>query len=145
MEDKNGKALPPGVISIEAAKQLNNTWSETRCGAMNQCITDVTDGKITEDNRSSWWSLKDLKTYLKYAKKQAKKQNKKVTGFRVYCGAYNNENQDENYYSTSFIVPTTGEGSLGKDYGDGDENDLPINPLNVGQAGDPPGGGYIGG
>jgi len=104
MEDKNEKALPPnGVISIKKAIALNDEWTKTRAGAMNQCISDVTSGKVTKDNRSSWWSIDDLEAYIKYAKKQTKK---KVTGLRVYCGAYS----DDECYSTSFIVPTTGEG-----------------------------------
>lgn len=107
---------------------------------MNQCISDVTGGEVTEDNRSSWWSLEDLDLYIKHAKKQAKELGYEMNGIRVYCGAHS----EDNCYSTAFIVPTAA-GSLGKD-GDGEDDggsDIPGGDgLNKGPAGNPPGIGY---
>lgn len=143
MENNEEDFAPPsGVISIKEAIALNDEWTKTRCNAMDGCITKVSGGKVTHDNRSSWWSIEDLEAYIKYAKSQTKK---KVTGLRIYCGAYNNPDNDGNFYATSFIVPTTGEGSLGKDTADGGPEDLPIPPLNVGHQGDPPEEEYTGG
>ncbi|MCC1483670.1 hypothetical protein [Winogradskyella immobilis] len=127
-----------GLITSTEAKKLNDEWGETRAEAMNQCISDVTGGKVTEDNRSSWWSLEDLKAYIKHAKKQAKKLGYEMNGIRVYCGAHS----EDDCYATSFIVPTYA-GGLGKDDGDGDNGDIPGGDgLNKGPEGDPPGSGY---
>ncbi|AXT19848.1 hypothetical protein D7030_01650 [Flavobacteriaceae bacterium AU392] len=137
--NNNDPSIPSGVISREKAIELNNEWTKTRAEAMNQCISDVTGGKVTKDSRSSWWSIEDLEAYIKYAKKQ----DKDVSGLRIYCGAYS----DDNCYSTSFIVPTaTVKGSLGKDVGDDEEEemDLPIPPLNRGTTKIPPEDGYEG-
>lgn len=136
----NAPSTPAGVIPVKKAIELNNEWTKTRAEAMNQCISDVTGGKVTKDNRSSWWSIEDLEAYLKYAKQQAKKMGYEMSGIRMYCGAYS----DDDCYSTSFMVPTA-KSSLGKDGGDDDEDDLPIPPLNDGEDGIPPGDGYTGG
>ena len=129
-----------GLITSDEAKKLNDEWSKTRSEAMNQCISDVTGGKVTEDNRSSWWSIKDLKAYIKHAKKQAKELGYKMNGVRVYCGAHS----EDDCYATSFIVPTYA-GSLGKD-GEGEEDgggDIPGGDgLNFGDPGNPPNAHY---
>ena len=126
-----------GLITSKEAKALNDEWSKTRAEAMNQCISDVTGGKVTEDNRSSWWSLEDIEAYIKHAKKQAKELGYEMNGIRVYCGAHS----EGDCYSTAFIVPTAA-GSLGKDDG-GIDGDIPGGDgLNRGQKDIPPGSGY---
>lgn len=141
MKNKKEKIkTPKGVISIKKAIALNDTWSKTRAGAMNQCISDVTGGKIKEDNRSSWWSVKDVKKYLKYAKAEAKAQGYKMSGVRIYCGAHS----EDDCFSTLFMVPTA-QGSLGKDVGDPSNDDISVEPFNKGRTGVPPGVGYMGG
>lgn len=128
---------PKGVISIKKAVALNDEWTKTRKQAMDKCVQHETGGKIKEDNRSSWWSIDDLKAYIKYAKKQAKKQGFELSGLRIYDGAYSS---NKSCYCTSFIVPTAEE-SLGKDVS-GIQSDLAIKPLNRGKEGDPPKIGY---
>lgn len=126
-----------GLITSAQAQALNDEWSKTRCEAMDQCISDVTGGKVTKDNRSSWWSLENLDEYIKHAKAQAKKLGYEMNGIRVYCGAHS----EGDCYATSFIVPTYA-GSLGKD-GDGDNGDIPGGDgLNEGKEGEPPGANY---
>lgn len=122
-----------GLISPERAKELNDAFT-TRCELISKDIVK------RPDNRSSWYSLKELKAYLKYAKKQAKKNGHKMNGIRIYCGAYPTTKERVGY-STSFIVPTA-RVIDGKD-GGGDNGDIPDGDgLNFGQDGNPPGAGY---
>lgn len=119
-----------GLITPVEAKKLNDDYT-SRCELVSKDIV----GK--PDNRSSWYSVKDIKKFLKYAKKQAKELGHEMNGVRIYCGAHG-----EDGYSTSFIVPTAqipnGKG------GDGDGNsDIPgANGLNKGNTGWPPNASY---
>ena len=124
---------PKGVITPAEAKKLNDSFTE-RCQLISKDVTK------RPDNRSSWYSIKDLKAYLKYAKKQAKEQGHKMNGVRIYCGAYPTV-KGEVGYSTSFIVPTAkivdGKG------GGGGNGDIPDGDgLNDGDPGDPPNANY---
>lgn len=122
-----------GLITPEEAKQLSEAFT-TRCELISKDIVG------RPDNRSSWYSLKDIKKYLKHAKKQAKENGYKMNGIRVYCGAYPTQG-DEVGYSTSFIVPTARVVD-GKD-GGGGNGDIPDGDgLNDGDPGWPPNSGY---
>jgi len=124
---------PKGIISPKEAKQLNDAFT-TRCELISKDIVK------RPDNRSSWYSLKDLKAYLKYAEKQARELGHEMNGVRIYCGAYPNEG-DKVGYSTSFIVPTA-EMVDGKD-GGGGNGDIPDgDALNDGNSGWPPNASY---
>jgi hypothetical protein len=117
-----------GLIPPEEAKKLSDAYAP-RCELISKSI-----GK--EDNRSSWWSLSDIRKYLDYAEKQARGLGYEMNGIRVYCGAHG-----EDGLSTSFIVPTT-RLIDGKD-GGGGNTDIPQGVgFNHGQHGDPPGAGY---
>ena len=125
---------PKGVISPQEAKQLNDAFNE-RCQLISKDIVN------RPDNRSSWYSLKDLKKYLRYAKKQAKKNGYKMNGIRIYCGAYPTVDGKAGY-STSFIVPTAIIPD-GKEGGNSDGSDIPDGDgLNWGGPGWPPNASY---
>ena len=68
-----------GLISPEEAKQLNDAFTE-RCELISKNIVK------RPDNRSSWYSLKEKKAYLKYAKKQAKKNGHKMSKMKKQFG-----------------------------------------------------------
>ncbi|WP_347925728.1 hypothetical protein [Pontimicrobium sp. SW4] len=122
-----------GLISPERAKELNDAFTE-RCKLISKDIVK------RPDNRSSWYSIKDIKAYLKHAKKQAKENGYKLNGIRVYCGAYPTTKEGVGY-STSFIVPTA-KIVDGKD-GGGGNGDIPEGDgLNHGQDGWPPNANY---
>ena len=122
-----------GLISPKEAKQLNDALTK-RCELISKEITK------RPDNRSSWYSIKELKAYLKHAKRQARENGYKLNGVRIYCGAYP-ETKEGVGYSTSFIVPTA-RIIDGKD-GGGGNGDIPDGDgLNGGQVGWPPGAGY---
>lgn len=125
---------PKGVISPEEAKQLNDAFTE-RCELISKDITK------RPDNRSSWFSLDDIKAYLKYAENQAKENGHEMNGIRIYCGAYPTV-KGQAGYSTSFIVPTA-DTPNGKDGGNGGNSDIPGGDgLNKGSDGDPPNANY---
>ncbi len=122
-----------GLISPKEAKELNDAFTE-RCELISKNITR------RPDNRSSWYSLEDIKAYLEYAEKQARENGHEMNGIRIYCGAYPTTKEGVGY-STSFIVPT--ERIIdGKD-GGGGNGDIPDGDgLNLGGPGNPPGAGY---
>lgn len=124
---------PKGLITPEQAKTLNDAYTKRH-----QLISD--NITMRPDNRSSWYSLEDIKNYLTLAEAQAKELGYEMDGIRIYCGAYPEDNGKAGY-STSFIVPTINE-SNGED-GSGSSPDMPGGDgLNFGGHGDPPGANY---
>ena len=124
---------PKGLISPEEAKGLNDAYT-SRCELVSRDITK------RPDNRSTWYSLNDLRTFLDLAEKQAKELGYEMDGIRIYCGAYPTEN-GQTGYSTSFIVPTASN-KIGKE-GGGESNDITgANGLNHGGSGKPPNASY---
>ena len=124
---------PKGIITPKEAKALNDAFT-ARCELISRDIVK------RPDNRSSWFSLQDLRTYLDYAENQAKELGYEMNGVRIYCGA-NPVVRSKVGYSTAFIVPTT-EVIDGKDAG-GENKDIPEGEgLNDGQQGDPPNANY---
>ncbi len=124
---------PKGLITPEQAKELNDAFTQ-RCELISNNITK------RPDNRSSWYSLNDLRTFLDLAEAQAKELGYEMNGVRIYCGAYPIE-KGQAGYSTSFIVPTSSN-KIGEE-GDGDNHDIQgANGLNFGHEGDPPGANY---
>lgn len=91
---------PKGVITETEAKDLDANWTNTR-----QKAVDAAAGK--PDNRSSWWSLEDMRNYLDYAETQAKDLGYAMSGVRVYLGVYGKDApEDKANYTTMFIAPT---------------------------------------
>ena len=124
---------PKGVITPKKAKQLNDAFTP-RCELISKDIVK------RPDNRSSWWSIEDIRDYLDYAEKQAKELGHELNGIRVYCGAYPAV-KGKKGYSTMFFSPTA-EIVDGKDSG-GKNGDIPdADALNEGQDGWPPNASY---
>jgi len=123
-----------GLITPKEAKKLNDAFTE-RCELISKDITK------RPDNRSSWYSLEDIKTYLRHAEAQAKELGHELNGIRIYCGAYPTVDGKAGY-STSFIVPTAIIPD-GKDGGNSDGSDIPDgDALNKGSNGWPPNANY---
>ncbi|MFV0571821.1 MAG: hypothetical protein ACK5M1_05240 [Xanthomarina gelatinilytica] len=88
---------PKGLITPEEAKTLDQ--------AFNSRHALISDSIVKRpDNRSAWWSLEDMKNYLKYAENESKELGYNMDGVRVYLGAYPTE--AEVGYTTMFLVPT---------------------------------------
>jgi len=123
-----------GLITPKEAKKLNDAFTE-RCELISKDITK------RPDNRSSWYSLEDIKAYLRHAEAQAKELGHELNGIRIYYGAYPTV-EGKAGYSTSFIVPTAIIPD-GKDGGNGDGSDIPDgDALNKGSNGWPPNANY---
>ncbi|MDO1500888.1 hypothetical protein Q2T40_12175 [Winogradskyella maritima] len=140
---------PKGVITPAQARVLNDNWTKK-----GQVFLDSVETR--PDNRSSWWSIDDINSYITYADKQTDSLGFDLTGLRMYYGRYSNNAPNGNAdYATIFIVPTgkkkntTSEGSfvpIKINYqGGGNDDDVDgADPLNRGGNGHPPGTGYGG-
>lgn len=130
---------PKGLITPAEATVLDEAFN-----SRHQLISDSIVKR--PDNRSSWYSLTDMRNYLSYAEKQAKDLGYTMDGIRVYLGAHANT-ANEVGYTTMFFIPTgtktLAEGSMfnvSKQLGGGDI--IGGNGLNGGDPGDPPGANY---
>lgn len=119
-----------GSITPERAKELNDAYTE-RCELISNNITK------RPDNRSSWFSLSDLRKFLDDAEAQASDLGHVMDGVRIYCGAYDTKDGKAGY-TTSFLIPTSSGGE-----GEGESHDIQgANGLNIGHQGDPPEANY---
>ena len=130
---------PKGVITSAEAKTLDQAFN-TRHELISDSIVK------RPDNRSSWWSLEDMRDYLNYAEKESLELGYTMNGVRVYLGAY--PTNKEVGYTTMFMVPT---GNLNVSEGGmsllnsrrGSNPDVPNAPgLNHGDGGNPPGANF---
>jgi len=98
VDDTEVAIVPPkGLITPKEAKTLDE--------AFNSRHILISDSIVKRpDNRSSWWSLKDMRDYLNYAENESKDLGYTMDGVRVYLGAYPTTN--EVGYTTMFLVPT---------------------------------------
>ncbi|MUU76944.1 hypothetical protein [Winogradskyella endarachnes] len=126
-----------GLITPSEAKKLNDAYT-TRHTLISKDITK------TDDNRSSWYSLKELKAYLKHAEEQAEELGFEMNGIRIYCGAHEPEEgceSDAEGLTTLFLVPTTAADE-GKGGGGANPDISDADGLNRGGEGKPPGANY---
>ncbi|WP_228851918.1 hypothetical protein [Aegicerativicinus sediminis] len=130
-------AKPSGLVTPDQMKVLSENYNERH-----QAVERVF-GK--EDNRSSWYALDDIKSYLQYADSAATAKGYELDGIRLYIGAKgDSKNKD---MITLFISPTgkrmTGEGSfLFNTYQSGSGDITDIDGLDDGTGGYPPSVGY---
>ncbi len=127
---------PKGVIPPERAKELDQNFNE-RHALINKELG-------IDDNRSSWYSLTDIKDYLDYAENQSKDLRATMDGIRIYVGAY-----EDKGLTTMFLVPTSStkiqKGSslpFGMFTQGGSRDIKGADVLNMGGAGYPPSANY---
>lgn len=130
---------PRGIITPAEATALDQAFN-TR----HELISDSIVGR--PDNRSSWYSLQDMKDYLSYAESQAKDLGYTMDGIRVYLGAHATVDSVPGY-TTLFFIPTgseaVSEGSTAPLSARTGSGDIPGgNGLNDGGLGDPPSANY---
>lgn len=131
---------PKGLITPAEAKVLDRAFD-----SRHQLISDSIVKR--PDNRSSWYSLKDMRDYLNYAENEAKGLGYTMDGIRVYLGAYPTDK--EVGYTTMFFVPTgilnatNSEGSMLNFSFQGGSGDITGGKgLNAGDPGEPPSSNY---
>ena len=90
--------ISKGVISPGEAKTLSQAFN-TRHRLISDSIVK------RPDNRSSWYSLSDMRNYLNYAEIQAKELGYTMNGIRLYLGAHAQTSQGVGY-TTMFFIPT---------------------------------------
>jgi len=115
------------LISESEAKDLCDNY-DTR-----EASNSVIIGK--DDNRSTWFSIEDLKAYIVFVENEASAKSITVDGIRMYIGAYSNSTTDpiKSKLATIFLAPTSKNSLTGK------SNDvLNIKGMNYGNIGNPP-------
>jgi len=131
---------PAHAISKERAISLSNNYT-ARYDSISRIIKK-------EDNRSTWYSLKELKAYITYIEAQGKEQGYAVDGIRFYLGAYpkDDKNPKRQNETTIFLAPTGKKTNAKADKSAGTSLSSPdiltIDAYNFGQGGWPPNGIY---
>ena len=95
---------PTGLITPKEAKVLDQAYN-TRYNLISDSIVTRSGG----DNRSVWFSKKDVENYLKYADSQSNALGYNMDGIRIYMAAYPNDPKLGAGYTTVFMVPTGNE------------------------------------
>lgn len=138
---EEGIVAPAGIITPEEARTLDQAFN-----SRHQLISDSIVKR--PDNRSSWYSLEDMRNYLDYAEKQTAGMGYTMNGIRVYLGAYPDV-KDQVGYTTIFFVPTgyqaTSQGNMTflNFSTQGGKGDIPGAPgFNDGDMGNPPSANY---
>ena len=134
-------AAPKGIITPSKARTLDEAYNLKHRIINDSLFNNSEDGG---DNRSSWWALDDVETYIAYAKNQAKDNGYVMDGLRLYLGSYP-DSKEGTGLTTMFFIPTgyanESQGSLFSLQGGG--NDLTDSDgLNHGGKGVPPGANY---
>lgn len=95
---EEGVVAPKGLITPDEAKTLGVAFN-----SRHQLISDSIVRR--PDNRSSWYSLDDMRNYLDYAEKEVDGLGYKMSGVRIYLGAHASTTNEVGY-TTMFLVPT---------------------------------------
>jgi hypothetical protein len=131
---------PNGLITPKEARALDQAYD-----LKHQIINDSLFKKsATGDNRSAWWSIEDIQSYINYAENQAGELGYTMDGLRLYLGSYPDDN-GETGLTTMFIIPTGSESvAQGSMFTlPQGSNDIPgANGLNKAGNGHPPGANY---
>lgn len=133
------------TISPKEAIELNQNFVKTKGKALDKIVEKEEKHPHEKDAVSSWFSLDELKEYIAYVEAQGKEKGIEVNGLRIYFGSYSNNEKDADRkgLSTVFFAPTqakVGVEQNGELTDDGDITD--INPMNLGQLGQPPSATY---
>ncbi len=124
------------LISTDSAKAWARRYTDTR-------YKILTENLGFQDNRTSWYSVEELETYIAYAKREAKKKGFKINGFRLRL-AVNPESyyREEGPLTTIYISPTRPYSQQGSFFafqpGPGGDDDTGIHALEHGGVGNPP-------
>ena len=132
---------PVGLITPKQASALDEAYNLKHTIINDSLFKKSTNGG---DNRSSRWSLDDIRDYIKYAENQTAELDYTMDGLRLYLGSYPDKN-GETGLTTLFFIPTgvknTSQGSMiPLQIGSHDISNA--DGLNIGGQGDPPAANY---
>ncbi|WP_299779813.1 hypothetical protein [uncultured Formosa sp.] len=129
---------PKGLITPEEAKILDKAYNPRYDLLSNSVLK-------RKDNRSTWYALEEIETFLAYAKQQASDLGYSLDGIRIYEGAYP-EVKGVAGYTTMFMIPTGTSKKIKKSIlksTSSESEDIPEGDgLNMGQGGNPPEANY---
>ena len=135
---------PKGVITPSEIKTLTQAYNSRYDTISNAFFRGIEGG----DNRSSWYGLEQLRTYLDFAEAEAISNKQTMDGVRLYLAA--NPNKDGRPgYTTLLFVPTgyanSSEGALFNfSFQGGGSPDLKDGSgLDHGGGGEPPSSNYL--
>ena len=136
-------STPRGIIKPDAIKTLTEAYDARYDSIGKTVFKDVKGG----DNRSSWYSIEDVRSYLDSAEAQAKALKYNMDGVRIYLGAHPIVGDTPGYTTLLFVptgTPMTSEGNmLNFAKQGGNSNDIPGgNGLDNGGSGKPPSANY---
>ena len=96
---------PEGIISVDNAVNLYETYKDTRYQLINDAVGG-TDSSFL-DTQFVWFEYEKMKKYMKYLAAVEKKnpKNPKISGVRVYFGAYG-KHKEYSQQQTVFFNPT---------------------------------------
>ena len=132
-------ANPKGLITPSEIKTLDQAYNSRH--------TLISDSLIDRpDNRSSWYSIEEIESYIAYAKEQADSLGYTLDGLRLYAGAHPDTKEGPGLM-TMFFVPTgsknVSEGSILSTAQGGGGNDIEnADGLDFGKKGVPPSANY---
>jgi len=139
-EDQPEIQKPKGLISPKEAASLDQAFNLKHRIISDSLYKNATYG----DNRSSWWSIDDVESFIRYAKHQADEQGYVLDGLRLYLGSHG-ESNDGLGLTTVFFIPTGHKNNAqgGWSYYQNKPSDLKdADGLNMGQSGNPPDANY---
>ena len=138
--DKNTNDMaqePKGMITPAEITALTQAYNDRY-----QTITDTYFKGIADgDNRSSWYSLEDLESFLAIAKQEATDAGYTMDGVRLYLGAHPKVDNIPGF-TTLLFVPTGYEGNSQANKGGGSVDIPGNNGFDRGGNGIPPGANY---
>lgn len=123
-------------ISRAKAKDLIRAFIKDKSPSLNQIVKKISNGTQTEDANYTWFSLQDLKDYIKYLDDS----NQGITGVNIYFGQYNDPKSSDYGVSTSVFIPTKKKKISDPDSKLNSVENQDLEALNLGGVGIPPGG-----
>lgn len=131
---------PKGLITPSEAIALDKEYDPRY-----QLVSDSIVTRDGGDNRSSWFSMEEIESFLLYAENQAGELDYTMNGVRIYLGAYPTVDEVPGY-TTMFMMPTgyknSSQGSMFMMQKGGNGDITGGDGLNKGDSGDPPGANY---
>ncbi len=98
---------PDMIIPIEKGAELFYNYRDNRIGLIEQYEDSLGLVDNYQATTSLTFDFEELKQYMKYVEKQAKKSKTRIKGLRVYLGQYSNtKNEEHPRAETVFFNPT---------------------------------------